>query len=296
MTRATRAPRARSLTRANRSVRAFYEATAASESRRLALGFYRRLERDMTVRTIDRHFAAGARILDVGGGPGAYLGPLAERGFDPWLCDLAAANVARARDRARALGLSDVRARVRRADATDLGAYPRGQFDGALVAGPFYHLTEPAAQRRALAELVRVVAPGGPIVLAILPRLHPLRYLLREASRASWSVLGAVDWDRVLASGRWRNPTRDPVFFTDAHLWRVDELHAFLRARGCRVVDTLAVESFAAFADVTLERWVKREAAYARLLELVDRTSRAPELIGSAEHVLVVARTPRRRR
>jgi hypothetical protein len=57
----------------------------------------------MTLRTIVRHVPTGARILDVGGGPGTYLEPLARRGFDPWLCDLSDANVVVARERATAL-------------------------------------------------------------------------------------------------------------------------------------------------------------------------------------------------
>jgi SAM-dependent methyltransferase len=273
-------------------VRQYYDATIAHETQRLEENAYRRLEHDMTLRAIVRHVPAGARILDVGGGPGAYLEPLARRGFDPWLCDLSDANVAAARACATALGLSDVAQRVQQCDATTLTHYARASFDAALALGPFYHLLEDTARRRALSEIVRVVKPGGTIILAVLPRLHPLRYLLREATDESFGVLDALDWDGLLATGRFE----DIGFFTDAYLTDLAELRAMLRRARCRVVDTLSAESFCAFMDVPLCEWATSEEKYAKLLDLVDKTARRPEQIASAEHVLVVVRTRGSRR
>ena len=273
-------------------VRQYYDATIVHEAQRLEENAYRRLERDMTLRTIVRHVPAGARVLDVGGGPGAYLEPLARCGFDPWLCDLSDANVAAARKRATALGLLDVVRRVRQSDATNLKHYARASFDAALALGPFYHLLDHTARRRALSEIVRVVKPGGTIVLAVLPRLHPLRYLLREATDEVFGVLDALDWDALLATGRFEHVG----FFTDAYLTDLAEFRATLRRARCRVVDTLSAESFCAFMDVPLCEWATSEEKYAKLLDLVDKTSRCPEQIASAEHVLVVVRTHGSRR
>ena len=273
-------------------VRQYYDATIVHEAQRLEENAYRRLERDMTLRTIVRHVPAGARVLDVGGGPGAYLEPLARCGFDPWLCDLSDANVAAARKRATALGLLDVVRRVRQSDATNLKHYARASFDAALALGPFYHLVEDTARRRALSEIVRVVKPGGTIVLAVLPRLHPLRYLLREATAESFDALNTLDWDALLATGRFENQD----FFTDAYLTDLAEFRAMLRRARCRVVDTLSAESFCAFMDVPLCEWVTSDEKYAKLLDLVDKTARRPEQIASAEHVLVVVRTHGSRR
>ena len=278
-------------------VRQYYDETIAHEAQRLEENVYRRLEHDMTVRTIVRHVPAGARILDVGGGPGTYLEPLTRHGFDPWLCDLSDANVTAARARATALSLSDVVRRVRQSDATTLTHYARASFDAALALGPFYHLLDHTARRRALSEIVRVVKPGGTLVLAVLPRLHPLRYLLREATDESFGVLDGLDWDALLATGRFE----DIGFFTDAYLTDLTEFRAMLRRARCRVVDALSAESFCAFMDVPLCEWATSDERYAKLLDLVDKTARRPEQIASAEHVIVVARThgsrrrPRRR-
>jgi ubiquinone/menaquinone biosynthesis C-methylase UbiE len=268
-------------------VRRYYDATINHEAQRLEENAYRRLERDMTLRTIVRHVPSGARILDVGGGPGAYLERLVCCGFDPWLCDLSNANIAAARERAAGLGLSNVARRVRQCDATSLNYYARAAFDAALACGPFYHLLDETARRQALSEMVRVVKPGGTIVLAVLPRLHPLRYLLREATDEAFAVLNTLDWDAFLAMGRFENVG----FFTDAYLTELAELRVMLRQARCRVVDTLSVESFCAFMDVPLCEWATSEEKYAKLLDLVEKTARRPEQIASAEHVLVVVRT-----
>jgi SAM-dependent methyltransferase len=273
-------------------VRRYYDETIAHEAQRLEENAYRRLEHDMTLHTIIRHVPAGARILDVGGGPGGYLGTLVRHGFDPWICDLSDANVAAARARATTLGLSDVAQRVQQSDATNLVHYARSSFDAALALGPFYHLLDETTRRRALSEIVRVVKPGGTLVLGVLPRLHPLRYLLREATDEAFAVLEALDWDALLTTGRFE----DVAFFTDAYLTDLAAFRAMLRRAGCRVIDTLSVESFCAFMDVPLCEWATSEEKYAKLLDLVEKTARYPEQIASAEHVLLVARTPGTRR
>lgn len=273
-------------------VRRYYDETIVHERQRLEENAYRRLEHDMTLRTIVRHVPTGARILDVGGGPGTYLEPLSRRGFDPWLCDLSDANIAAARACATALGLSDVARRVQQSDATALTHYRRASFDAALALGPFYHLLDDTARRQALSEIVRVVKPGGTIILAVLPRLHPLRYLLREATDEAFGVLDALDWNELLATGRFEHQG----FFTDAYLTDLVDFRAMLRHARCRVIDTLSAESFCAFMDVPLCEWATSEEKYAKLLDLVDQTARQKEQIASAEHVLVVARTDGSRR
>lgn len=268
-------------------IRQYYDATIGHEAQRLEENAYRRLERDMTLRTIVRHIPRGAHILDVGGGPGSYLEPLMRLGFDPWLCDLSPENVKIARACAVGLGLSDVASRVKQADASRLTAYPRASFDAALALGPFYHLLEESPRRRAITELVRVVKPGGTIILALLPRLHPFRYLLREATAETFDVLAALDWDKFLATGRFQQPG----FFTDAYLADLAEFRAMLEHAGCRVVDVLSAESFCAFMDVPLCEWATSKEKYEKILDLVDKTARYPEQIASAEHVLLVATT-----
>ncbi len=93
----------------------------------------------------------GARVLDVGCGPGHLLERLADRGLHVTGLDLDPAMVERARAR---LG---ERAEVVVADVIALPC-PDGAFDVVVSTMSMHHWTDP---RGGLAELARVLAPGG---------------------------------------------------------------------------------------------------------------------------------------
>ena len=98
---------------------------------------------------------AGGRYLDLGAGTGADALDLAERYcVDVVGVDSSETMVAEARKR----GLADALV----ADAHAL-PFPDAAFDGCWADRVFQHLAEP---ERALAELVRVMKPGGRIVVA----------------------------------------------------------------------------------------------------------------------------------
>src|SRR5229473_6696176 len=99
---------------------------------------------------------AGLRWIDVGCGSGAFTELLVERcapaevqGIDPSEAQLA---FARARPAARL-------AQFRRGDATAL-PFPDGRFDGAVMALVIFFVPAPA---KGVAEMVRVVQPGGTV-------------------------------------------------------------------------------------------------------------------------------------
>jgi SAM-dependent methyltransferase len=120
----------------------------------------------------------GHRVLDVGVGDGVralaeLVGPTGEAiGLDA-----SEAMVAEARRRADAAGSA---ARFETVDAGRL-PYPEGQFDGCRADRVLQHLPEPA---QAVAEMTRVVRPGGRVALAepdwetyIVDAPHPERPL-----------------------------------------------------------------------------------------------------------------------
>jgi SAM-dependent methyltransferase len=104
----------------------------------------------------DAGVGAGARVLDVGCGTGAVCALAARRGALPTGVDVAAGMLAEARRRHPGLAFAE-------ADAAAL-PFPDGSFDAAVGNFVLNHLPAPEA---AVAELARVLAPGGALALSL---------------------------------------------------------------------------------------------------------------------------------
>lgn len=135
---------------------------------------------------------AGARVLDLGCGPGYVWRANAGRVPDGWKCllaDLSPGMLAAARAHLGA------RFRYAVADAMAL-PFASGAFDAVVAHHMLYHVPDRA---RAIPELARVLRPGGTLYAATNGQRH-----LRELDE--------------LASGHWRSDQLGP----DAHAFRLE--------------------------------------------------------------------------
>jgi len=107
-----------------------------------------------------------ARVLDLGCAAGRNADWLASAGFDVWALDASSAMVAHTRARlARHLGEEAAASRVRRGDMADLGAFADGSLDAVIAIGILPGARSWGAWRRAVAEVARVLVPGGELIL-----------------------------------------------------------------------------------------------------------------------------------
>ena len=226
--------------------------------------------------------APPARVLDVGGGPGAYAAPLARRGYRVHLVDLLPLHVEQARQAAATGPAAAFTAAV--GDAREL-AEPDASQDAVVLFGPLYHLTEGAGRRQALAEARRVLRPGGRLLAMAVCRYASLLDGLYQGWLDDPDFRPIVEQD--LTDGQHRNP--DPVgrpeFFTTAYFHTPDGLAGEIGQAGFTGVSVYGVEG---------PGWpLRREWAEPQRREQILFAARAvetvPSLLGFSDHLIAAA-------
>jgi len=223
---------------------------------------------------------APARILDVGGGPGAHAGWLAGLGYEVHLVDLVPIHVEQARAVA---GIASAEV----GDARSL-RHPDGGFDAVLLLGPLYHLPERTDRITVVREASRVSRSGALVVAAAITRFASAIDGLGSGFIDDPQFRSIVGED--LATGRHSNPTGDPAYFTTAFFHRPDELASEMSAGGLGDVAVLAVEGISWAAADVAARWADPERRPV-VEDLIRRLEREPSLLGASPHLLGVGRT-----
>jgi ubiquinone/menaquinone biosynthesis C-methylase UbiE len=103
----------------------------------------------------------GTTFLDAGCGPCAHSVRLARRGFDVHATDFSPTALAMARDYVESRGLAE-RITLARENLMEL-SFPASSFDYVLCWGVLMHIPE---VDRAVAELARVLKPGGSLIIS----------------------------------------------------------------------------------------------------------------------------------
>jgi ubiquinone/menaquinone biosynthesis C-methylase UbiE len=226
--------------------------------------------------------APPARVLDVGGGPGAYAAPLASRGYRVHLVDPVPLHVEQARQAAGADPAVGFTAAL--GNAREL-AEPDASQDAVLLFGPLYHLTEAAHRRQALAQARRVLATGGRLLAMAVCRFASLLDGLYEDWLDDPVFRPIVDQD--LTDGQHRNPdpAGRPQFFTTAYFHTPDGLTGEIEQAGFTGVAVYGVEG---------PGWpLRQQWADPRRREHILFAARSaetrPSLIGFSHHLIAAA-------
>ena len=146
-------------------VRDYYNDNVQKEWERLTLPLGA-IEFASTLRLIEHYFPPTGHVADIGSGPGRYSVELCKLGYAVTLVDPAEKQLAFAKEQFEQAKLQAQDFIV--ADARDLAVLASQAFDAALFLGPLIHLTEGPERAKALAELVRVLEPGGVAIVSYL--------------------------------------------------------------------------------------------------------------------------------
>jgi ubiquinone/menaquinone biosynthesis C-methylase UbiE len=223
---------------------------------------------------------AGARVLDIGGGPGAYAEWLATLGHRVHLVDAVPLHVEQATARAAGRFTAAV------GDARSL-AEADASLDVVLLLGPLYHLTENGDRRAALAEARRVLAPGGLIAATAISRFASLLDGLAKGFVADERFAAIVERD--LRDGQHRNTERQQGWFTTAYFHHPDELRAEVEDAGFVLEGLYGIEGATVWS---MDSGVESDAERRRFVEAARAVETEPTLLGASPHLLALAHKP----
>lgn len=257
----------------------------ADEASRLRTGWFQ-LERVRTHELILRHLPpAPATVVDAGGGAGAYACWLAARGYRVHLIDPVPKHVEQARA-ASAQQPDHPLASAEVGDARRL-QHPDNTADAILLLGPLYHLVEKEDRIACLREAHRVLRPGGIVWGAGISHFASLFDSLSSGFFDD-PVFGPI-MERDLEDGQHRNPTTNPVYFTDAYFHRPGELSREFLVAGFQVMEVVAVEGPGWLAR-DFDRLWNDLAQRERLLTVVRKVEREPSILGASSHIIAIGR------
>ena len=257
----------------------------ADEASRLRTGWFQ-LEQARTRELILRHIPPPpARVLDIGGGAGAYALWLAERGYQVHLIDAVPRHV----EQALAESAKQPQHPLASAEVGDARKLKQADqsADAVLLLGPLYHLTERKDRLTALREVHRVLRAKGLVWAAGISRFASLVESLSGGffDRPEFAPI----LDRDLAEGQHRNPTDNLMYFTDAFLHRPEELAAELAEAGFEPVEVVAIEGPGWLARDFEGIW-NDQGRRERLLALLRTVEHEPALIGASSHLMAIGR------
>ncbi|MEW1546089.1 class I SAM-dependent methyltransferase [Streptomyces tsukubensis] len=261
---------------------AFYSETI-DESVRLTSAADGVLEMVRTQELLRRHLPEPpARVLDVGGGPGAHAAWLVKDGYTVHVVDPVPRHIEQARKTGATAELGDARALT----ADD------GSYDAVLVLGPLYHLLRQDERLRALAEARRVVRTGGLVVAAAIGRYASLY----EHTATTW--LGTKERVREAVADILTTGVHEPgrKGFTAAYFHTAAELVEEVSSVGLGDVRVYGVEGPAWGALKAAEQHSGAplpldSPLFLAALEAARLAEPHPALLAAASHLLAVARS-----
>ncbi|HVB76738.1 MAG TPA: class I SAM-dependent methyltransferase [Candidatus Nitrosotalea sp.] len=268
------------------AVRSYYQMRGESEWYRLDNPYEGAIEQEIHRRALADLLPVGARVLDLGGGPGRWTIWLLRRGHQVVLADISPTMLAIA---SRELGAAGLRAdSVVEADARDLSQFSDGEFDAVLALGPFYHLTAAEDRDRAAREAARVLRPGGILVATVMVRYAWALGVLLESGSSR-----IADVRELLATGIYRHP--DAGRFTEAHMHAPGEVAPYFEGHGFSTLRLLASQSFLNLVQEDVAELAERDPqAYAALLDIAYAAADDPSIAGISGHLLYAGRVPDR--
>lgn len=273
-------------------IKNFYNNDPEREWNRLSQDSYHQIEFEISKRFIKRYLKKGFKVADIGGGPGRYALWLLEQGCDVSLVDPAQGLLEKARSQFAEKTYSSKLLETLEASATNLSQLSEDSFDLTIAFGPFYHLTSAIDRFQAMNELLRITKPDGLIFVATINQLCPIRDMLFGNTEDFVNELknNYSELSRMISEGTYFNHSENPEAFTDAYFAPTTEIPKLFTDVGIKFEESFSCEGIASFLDKKTEIVHQDQAAWERLLDLIESTATEKSILGSGEHSVYIGR------
>ena len=236
-------------------------------------------------RFLDEYLSPGARVLEVGAGPGTFTQYMALRGAQLTVTDLSEVQLADNRRRITGAGMADAVKDFRVADVRDLSQWADASFDLAVAyGGPLSYVFEDAP--KALRELLRVIRADGTIVASVMSTLGAYRHFIADAADLI-AEYGDDASDAILRTGDLRpvQPTGHVCV-----MYRAEQIPGLVAQSGGALVG-MSASNWSSLGDPqALTRLEADPAHWARFLDNEAWTCRQPGCLNGGTHLIFAAR------
>ena len=263
----------------------FYDDYGDLEWSRLEATLHGRAIHATHTAALERHLPAAARVLEIGAGPGRFTIELARLGATVVATDISPVQLDAHGQRLAELPAESAVVERHLADVSDLSAFGDADYDGVVAyGGPISYVFERAP--RALAEIHRVLKPGGVAFLSVMSTLGASR-IFRSAIAALAEEHGVeLVVDQVLATGDLHDER-----VADRHRCRMYRSHQITGLVADAGLEVLGV-SASNFLFAELDQPELSEKLVAELLAHEVEVCREPGVVDAGSHIIVVARRP----
>ena len=268
-------------------VRQYYNAYGEKEWRRLDATLSGKVNFHIHQHYLMHYVHPGDKVLEVGAGAGRFTLELAAAKAATTVLDVSPEQLRLNKQHVMAEGCQDYVTAWVEGDILDLSAFAAASFDAVVCyGGPLSYVFDQADL--ALAQMLRVLRPGGHLLLSVMSLLGTTRHFLASVVEAAFQhSLEAVD--AVSTAG---DLTGEVSRGHRCHMYRYSELRQLLEHHNCTIKAASASGFLSMSDEETLRIAYSRRDLWDALLKWELDYCREPGAIDGGTHIIAVVQKP----
>ena len=238
------------------------------------------------MRFIEKYLKPGDSVLEAGAGAGRFTVELLQMGVKVTILDLSTEQLEMNKRKVREMNLeNNVEQRIQ-GDICDLSRFDGCKFDSVVCyGGPLSYVFD--KRTLAMNEMLRVVKPGGHILLSVMSLIGTIKHFLEHT--VDWSIeKGTSEWKQLLDTGDLTGIMGSGDHWLHMFCW--SDLKEFLESFDCEIVDVSASNSLTNLRGDSLNKIDLDSDVWQTLVKAELQFCSEPGNLDSGEHIIAVVR------